>query len=280
MKQLDATTINFAVMDLVIETARRAVESSNCLNRQAWLNAITNAAEELRANPFWYFESGVLVLVSETSGNTYEIQRDGKHSGCGAFDNHKPCKHRCLRKLVDNYQTALAFPQMEAGAPRNIFETTKYPLPATGIVTAVEAVLVGTMTREQIKREHKSENHRFDDPAKSTAIYFIDCHYGAFIGRALTVRDALQNLVLRFEKEAVPVVRFEGATPKPAQPDHNCKLCFKPLKNSEHDIHTLCGLYESHSDEIIALAEQVKTEREVFKFRSNNLGERYGKYQI
>lgn len=85
--------------------------------------------------------------------------------------------------------------------------------------------------------------------------------------------EALNQALSACEKR----VTFEGATPKPAQPDHNCKLCFKPLKNSEHDIHTLCGLYESHSDEIAEFAEQVKTEREVYRMPSNQIrGEKYG----
>ncbi len=75
-------------------------------------------------------------------------------------------------------------------------------------------------------------------------------------------------------------VTLEGALPQSVQPDHNCKLCFKPLKHSEHEVHTLCALYESHSDEIAEFAAQVKVERATYRRASNDWGETFNGMQV
>lgn len=119
------TQINWQVMDLVILTAEAAIEvkaDGHTYNR--WRNALKRAVAELRDNPRIAYDNGGLILLSEKSNELYVVEKNGFHVGCGAFDRGFPCHHRCIRRLLDLYEAAMALPVMEEAekAPRTAMQ--------------------------------------------------------------------------------------------------------------------------------------------------------------
>lgn len=107
---INSNEINSEVMRKVVATAFSAIEAKTSgKDFERWTNALLRAGEEVERNPRWYFECGKLTILSE-SGKTYEVASDGYHQGCPAYDNHQPCKHRAMRRLLDLYNLAMALP--------------------------------------------------------------------------------------------------------------------------------------------------------------------------
>jgi hypothetical protein len=95
--------------------------------RQRWVNAIERAGEELRFNPYWYFDGGNLVLTSSSSGQTYEV---GKHCVCAAAREGQPCKHLALRRLLERYEQARDFAEgvVEPDSPNVLLRGPSYSM--------------------------------------------------------------------------------------------------------------------------------------------------------
>lgn len=112
----NATTINWAIMSGIIQAATAAVEAkADSATYRRWRNALKRAVEELHSNPRIAYENGTLIVLSDESNTLYEIEANGRHEGCAAYERNTPCYHRCLRRLLDLYEQAVAFPQNTPG---------------------------------------------------------------------------------------------------------------------------------------------------------------------
>lgn len=87
--------------------AEVAAESISKINPEAqdgqrWINAIAKAVVEIERNPYMSYspDTKTLLVVSETSGNTYQANGTCQ---CKAFENGFPCRHRAAARLVQRY---------------------------------------------------------------------------------------------------------------------------------------------------------------------------------
>lgn len=112
---LNANEIQAALLEAVVLTALTAVRTApiHFELKQRWARAINAAQTELSDNPFFKYENGTLLILSDTSTTLYEVLADGHHKGCRAFDLGQPCRHRAARRLLDLYVEAAALPQLQ-----------------------------------------------------------------------------------------------------------------------------------------------------------------------
>lgn len=114
MSALNSNELNSALFDSVVLTALEAVAQSKLCpeTQRRWANAINAASTEIKQNPYFTFDAGVLVILSDTSTTLYEVQANGSHEGCRAHDLGFPCRHRALRRLLDLYNEAAKLPHL------------------------------------------------------------------------------------------------------------------------------------------------------------------------
>lgn len=65
-----------------------------------WQNAILRAAEMLDRTPYVHVADGHMLVLSDTSSEIYDVNGACQ---CAAFKFGKPCKHRALKRLLENY---------------------------------------------------------------------------------------------------------------------------------------------------------------------------------
>lgn len=88
MRDLDSDTFDRAVADALNETGGES--------RQ--VNAVERAIKMLDNNPHVDFTNGVLLVVSDTSFNVYEVTAD--ECQCESYLYGKPCKHKAAHDLL------------------------------------------------------------------------------------------------------------------------------------------------------------------------------------
>lgn len=101
MKNLTAHEIDREILGKI---AAEAISKLNPNDKRdaRWVNAIGKAVAEIESNPLMTYrhDSRSLLLMSETSGNIYEVDRA---CGCKAFEFGQPCKHRAAARLIAIY---------------------------------------------------------------------------------------------------------------------------------------------------------------------------------
>jgi len=135
MSVINSNEINESLFLSVTLTALEAVKQSKLSNdaKARWERAINAAAAEVNSNPYFKYEDGVLIVLSDTSTNLYEVRADGYHVGCRAYERGFPCRHRALRRLLDLYSEAAQLPRL------NLAHHTAAAGPATEAARATVA---------------------------------------------------------------------------------------------------------------------------------------------
>lgn len=101
--KINYTNLDRERLEAVAADAIAALETSNRADSRRWINAIKKGCAELQSNPFWNYENGELLLMSETSGEIYSP--NGK-CGCISYAKGNPCRHRSQKRLLDIYAEA------------------------------------------------------------------------------------------------------------------------------------------------------------------------------
>jgi hypothetical protein len=96
---INNTNINFETLETIAAASIAKLETSNANNKTRWISAIKKAVAELQENPFWNFADGEFVMMSTTSGTTY--QPNGKCSCIAYTAHHQPCRHLASKRLLE-----------------------------------------------------------------------------------------------------------------------------------------------------------------------------------
>lgn len=135
-------TFNETVLAHVVLAAKASVRARKFDSKKEsrWLVAIDRAVEGLENNPWIALRSdGVLVWASETGADVYEV--NGRCQ-CRAAQENQPCKHISAKRLLENYNKAMAFPVVPSRAEA---QGLVNPAPAcvSGIPGLVDAIRTG-----------------------------------------------------------------------------------------------------------------------------------------
>lgn len=98
--KLNATNTNFEALETIAADACKALETSNRADAKRWINAIRKGLNELQENCYWQYDGKELLMMSATSGTTY--QSNGTCQ-CKAFAQSQPCRHRAAARLLARY---------------------------------------------------------------------------------------------------------------------------------------------------------------------------------
>ena len=98
--KLNATNTNFETLETIADASIKALKTSNRADAKRWQSAIRKAVGELQSNPFWNYDGAELLMMSATSGTTY--QSNGTCQ-CRAFEQSQPCRHRAAARLLARY---------------------------------------------------------------------------------------------------------------------------------------------------------------------------------
>jgi hypothetical protein len=98
--KLNAMNINNELLESIAATSIAALENSPRPDARRWQSAIKKGINELQENCYWQYADGELLMMSATSGTTYQSNGDCQ---CRAFEQGQPCRHRAAARLLDRY---------------------------------------------------------------------------------------------------------------------------------------------------------------------------------